>query len=72
MRRPTPSGAVALLVLLPAAAPAGVVAADFVVLVVDHGLDHLGAAVAGAVASAAAASDALAPLPATTSRSAEG
>src|SRR4051794_23900701 len=39
-----PSGAVALLVLLARSAPAGVVAADFVVLVFDHGLDRFEAA----------------------------
>src|SRR4051812_26098403 len=39
-----PSGAVALLVLLARSTPAGVVAADFVVLVFDHGLDRFEAA----------------------------
>src|SRR6185312_6173206 len=39
-----PSGAVTLLVLLAGATPAGVVAADFVVVVFDHRLDHVLAA----------------------------
>src|SRR4051812_47672174 len=39
-----PSGAVALLVLLARSAPAGVVAAEFVVVVFDHGLDRFEAA----------------------------
>jgi len=38
---PEPLRAMALLVLLTAAAPAGVVATEFVVLVLDHGLDHV-------------------------------
>ena len=41
-RRLRLTAAVALLVLLARPTPAGVVAADFVVLVFDHGLDHLG------------------------------
>src|SRR3954447_18963420 len=49
MRRLTASSrAVALLVLLAAATPAGIVAAYFVVLALDHGLDHVRSSVAGA------------------------